>query len=108
VAKAELGAKRRCLTCASPFFDLNRTPIVCPKCNAVFRIVEYALSRHKWAPSPPTATKKPAPTDPTTSDLVLPEVEDTGEENTIPPIDDDEEIPLEEIIEIERDGVTDA
>jgi uncharacterized protein (TIGR02300 family) len=108
VSKAELGTKRRCLTCAAPFFDLNRAPIVCPKCNAVFQVVEFARSRQKWTPSPPTAPKKPAPTDPTASDLVLPEVEDTGEENTIPPIDDDEEIPLEEIIEIERDGVTDT
>ena len=108
MSKAELGTKRRCLTCAAPFFDLNRTPIVCPKCTAVFQVVEYARSRQKWAPSPPTATKKPTLIDPTVSDLVLPEVEDTGEENIIPPIDEEEGIQIEEIIEIERDGVADV
>jgi uncharacterized protein (TIGR02300 family) len=108
VTKVELGTKRRCLTCAAPFFDLNRTPIVCPKCNTVFQVVEFARSRQKWAPSPPTAPKKLAPTDATASDLVLPEVEDTGEENIIPPIDEDEEIQIEEIIEIERDDVADV
>ena len=28
MSKPELGVKRRCLSCAAPFFDLNRTPIV--------------------------------------------------------------------------------
>ncbi|MGC1859957.1 MAG: FYDLN acid domain-containing protein [Methylocystis sp.] len=36
VTKAELGVKRRCLSCNKPFFDLNRVPIVCPGCEAVF------------------------------------------------------------------------
>ena len=28
--------KRRCNSCGTKFFDLNRDPIVCPKCMAVF------------------------------------------------------------------------
>jgi uncharacterized protein (TIGR02300 family) len=38
VAKPELGAKRQCQTCATKFYDLNRDPIVCPKCGAVFHL----------------------------------------------------------------------
>jgi uncharacterized protein (TIGR02300 family) len=37
VAKPELGAKRQCQACGSRFFDLNRDPIVCPKCGTVFQ-----------------------------------------------------------------------
>jgi uncharacterized protein (TIGR02300 family) len=37
VAKPELGAKRQCQACAAKFFDLNRDPIVCPKCGTVFQ-----------------------------------------------------------------------
>ena len=37
MAKPELGAKRQCQACAAKFFDLNRDPIVCPKCNTVFQ-----------------------------------------------------------------------
>ena len=37
VAKPELGAKRQCQNCGAKFFDLNRDPIVCPKCGAIFQ-----------------------------------------------------------------------
>ena len=36
MAKPELGAKHQCQNCATKFFDLNRDPILCPKCGAVF------------------------------------------------------------------------
>ncbi|CAJ0848838.1 hypothetical protein AMST5_00036 [freshwater sediment metagenome] len=49
MAKAELGEKRRCLSCSTPFFDLNRNPIVCPKCSTVFQIVEVVRSSSKYA-----------------------------------------------------------
>ena len=37
MAKPELGAKHQCQTCGAKFFDLNRDPIVCPKCGTVFQ-----------------------------------------------------------------------
>lgn len=42
VAKPELGAKRQCQSCATKFYDLNRDPIICPKCGAIFQL---ALTR---------------------------------------------------------------
>jgi uncharacterized protein (TIGR02300 family) len=36
VAKPELGGKRQCQNCGTKFFDLNRDPILCPKCGATF------------------------------------------------------------------------
>lgn len=96
MAKAELGVKRRCLNCNAPFFDLNRVPIVCPKCHAVFQVVEIAHSPARRAPI--------RRADPVIADLVLPVGEETGEESTIPPIEEDDEMEeVEEIIEIERD-----
>jgi len=44
VTKAERGEKRRCLTCNAAFFDLNRAPIVCPKCAELFHVVEPVRS----------------------------------------------------------------
>jgi len=38
VAKPELGSKRQCLNCGAKFFDLNRDPILCPKCGTVFQV----------------------------------------------------------------------
>jgi uncharacterized protein (TIGR02300 family) len=36
VAKPELGTKRPCQNCGAKFFDLNKDPIVCPRCGTVF------------------------------------------------------------------------
>lgn len=35
MAKPEWGMKRTCQSCGIRFYDLNRKPIVCPKCGAV-------------------------------------------------------------------------
>ena len=37
MAKPELGVKRQCQNCGAKFFDLNRDPIICPKCGTVFQ-----------------------------------------------------------------------
>jgi uncharacterized protein (TIGR02300 family) len=60
MAKAELGVKRRCLTCEAPFYDLNRVPIVCPKCAAAFQVVEIVYSPPMRAPFPRAGFARPA------------------------------------------------
>jgi len=42
VAKPELGTKRLCANCGAKFYDLNKDPIVCPKCNTVMELVTVA------------------------------------------------------------------
>ena len=36
MAKPDLGTKRLCGNCGAKFYDLSKTPIVCPKCETVF------------------------------------------------------------------------
>lgn len=38
MAKPELGAKRICASCGAKFYDLNRDPITCPKCGALYEV----------------------------------------------------------------------
>ena len=38
MAKPEWGVKRSCQECGARFYDFSRDPIVCPKCEAVFKI----------------------------------------------------------------------
>ena len=33
MANPELGLKRICVSCNTRFYDLNRTPAICPKCD---------------------------------------------------------------------------
>ena len=35
MAKPELGSKQKCQNCGTKFFDLNKDPVVCPKCGTV-------------------------------------------------------------------------
>lgn len=42
MAKPELGAKRQCQSCATKFYDLNKDPITCPKCGAIFHVAAFA------------------------------------------------------------------
>jgi uncharacterized protein (TIGR02300 family) len=38
VTKAELGTKRLCPNCGARYYDLNRAPIVCPRCGTAFEV----------------------------------------------------------------------
>ena len=34
MAKPELGSKRVCVACSARFYDLNKQPVICPKCSS--------------------------------------------------------------------------
>ncbi|MDR3187199.1 MAG: TIGR02300 family protein [Holosporaceae bacterium] len=42
--KDQWGIKRVCLSCAARFYDLNKSPILCPACSSVFD-PEYLTKR---------------------------------------------------------------
>ncbi|MCI0600631.1 MAG: TIGR02300 family protein [Beijerinckiaceae bacterium] len=45
MAKPELGSKHHCENCGARFFDLNRSPVTCPKCGAVVESAPRASQR---------------------------------------------------------------
>ncbi|MEI8152690.1 MAG: TIGR02300 family protein [Hyphomicrobiales bacterium] len=46
MAKPELGTKRLCANCGAKFYDLSKTPIICPKCETVF-VIPVVTSRSR-------------------------------------------------------------
>jgi uncharacterized protein (TIGR02300 family) len=68
VAKPDLGTKRVCSGCGAKFYDLNRTPIVCPKCETVF-VPVVAAPRTR---AEPVKAAAPAPV----AEAVVPETAD--------------------------------
>ena len=84
MAKPELGTKRQCQNCGAKFFDLNKDPIICPKCGTVF---QGAAARARPTAKPEEEdTELPAPAG---VDIVsLGEVE-AGEEKAAEPAADD-------------------
>ncbi len=101
MAKPELGEKRRCLSCESKFYDLNKEPPVCPKCGAVFELQE---------PEKIEPDKKVAEEDPKVEDVVVVSDPDTI---SLEDADDDDGVTVdgEEIpddipdVETDDDGV---
>jgi len=64
VAKPELGTKRLCASCGAKFYDLNKTPITCPKCGTVFEVV------------PVTTRPRPDQARPVREEVEAPEMEE--------------------------------
>jgi len=59
MTKPELGTKRLCTECGARFYDLNTTPIRCPKCGAAFQVVVATTTQ-------PRSTQRPAVRQPET------------------------------------------
>jgi uncharacterized protein (TIGR02300 family) len=38
VVKLEWGTKRTCQSCLARFYDLQKSPIVCPKCGGIYEV----------------------------------------------------------------------
>lgn len=95
VAKPEWGTKRQCQSCGARFYDLDRDPIECPKCGAVFDRV--ALSRAKRSRPAPPAPKAKAP-------LAVPaELDSTIDTEENLSDDDDEDDVIEDPSELGED-----
>lgn len=43
--KPELGNKHQCQNCGTKFFDLNKTPVICPKCGTVQQVASTKPAR---------------------------------------------------------------
>jgi uncharacterized protein (TIGR02300 family) len=67
VTKPELGTKRLCAGCNAKFYDLLKSPIVCPMCEAVFVVPKPAASR-------PRRGFEPLPTVSAVSIVAVPEI----------------------------------
>ena len=59
MVKPELGTKRLCASCGAKFYDLNKDPIHCPKCGAVYEVV--LATRPVRPGAAPIAPRPPVP-----------------------------------------------
>jgi uncharacterized protein (TIGR02300 family) len=60
VVKPAWGIKRTCQSCDAKFYDLQRSPIVCPKCGAIFD-PEASLKTRRSRPAEKVVALKPEP-----------------------------------------------
>lgn len=75
------GTKLRCGHCGAPFYDLGRSPVVCPKCHRDYVPPPVAPSRgNKGRAAAPVVAPFPEP-----------EAPEVFEEDEVMPAEDDEE-----------------
>jgi uncharacterized protein (TIGR02300 family) len=85
VAKPELGSKRQCQNCGAKFFDLNKDPILCPKCGATFQPPALSRSAARAAVADEEETELPE----AGAEIVSLEDAEAGEEKVAAVADDD-------------------
>ena len=91
VVKAEWGLKRTCQSCGAKFYDMNRSPISCPKCGAEFDPEALLKARRTKL----VAAAKPAAEEETDMEDAEIGVDDKGE---------DEEAVIEDTSELGEDS----
>ncbi len=57
MAKPELGTKRLCGNCGAKFYDLDKSPIVCPKCSTVMALAPASARARAEPVARPVAPK---------------------------------------------------
>ena len=95
MAKPEWGSKRVCLSCGARFYDMKRTPIVCPACDTVFDPAANSKPRRSRA-----AAKAPAAAAVAAAAVVL-EPDEVETDDEIAVADDEAEEETEAESEIE-------
>lgn len=92
MVKLEWGTKRTCQSCSSRFYDLQKSPIVCPKCGATYEIVTTSRRGRK------TASKAVAEDEVIDQDVEL----DNTDDDAL--LDDDEDLDADlDNVDIDKD-----
>jgi len=109
MSKPARGIKRVCQSCGARFYDLGRTPIVCPSCQAVYQVTQPTSRRGERAPVPEVREKAEPEVETVAREpetISLEEVEEPGEEAAI---EDEEIVDLgEDVAEIPAAGEDDT
>ena len=87
MAKPELGTKRVCVACSTRFYDLTKSPAVCPKCGTEQPIEQPRPRRTGGNVVEDKRPKKPTPA-PEDVDVEVEGVEDVEEEDVLETTDD--------------------
>jgi len=88
MVKPELGTKRICVACGAKFYDLRRTPVVCPKCGAEQPAEQPRLRRGGGSVDDRAKLKRVAAIEPVLEDADLEVVVEEADEAVIEDTED--------------------
>jgi len=102
LSKPELGTKRDCPSCGAKFYDLNKNPVVCPKC------------KHEYVPDTGAKAKRAKPVEKPKEKPLKRVVVDDGDTVSLDAMRDeelavdDDDIDVDVDVEVEDDDADDA
>ena len=103
MAKPELGLKRVCVACNTKFYDLTRSPAICPKCGTEQPAEQPRLRRAAGAlPADDKLKKRVVAPEADTDDVELEDVEGDEAVEDAEELEDDAEAIGDEL-EVEND-----
>jgi uncharacterized protein (TIGR02300 family) len=111
MSKPAWGTKRVCPSCGARFYDLSRTPITCPICQAVYQVMPPPSRRGERAQ--PVEVRKVVEPEVEAPALETPDIIGLEEADGEPAIEEDEEIvdlrdDAAEIPAVEEEGEADV
>ena len=116
MAKIEWGIKRICQACGALFYDLNKDPITCPKCDVGFDPEAVLKSRRTRTVVPENVKPKTSDTEDVDEEEAIDEAEMEDEDDDVdadvilPEVDADEEVvvvPNDDDVLDDQSGLTD-
>ena len=96
MAKPELGTKRLCAGCGAKYYDLNKDPIICPKCSTVFVVAPSSRPRPDARPPAAAEEEVAAPEMPEAEFVSLEEADKETEGAKAPVLEGEEDVEVEE------------
>jgi len=102
VARAELGTKRHCGSCGAKFYDLGKSPIICPKCGTTFEVVAVSATARREAARPAAVVPEKVVEKLVEPDVDIVSLDEVAAEEAADV--DDEEIVVEDDAEIEEEN----
>jgi len=108
VAKPELGTKRLCAHCGVKFYDLNKDPIICPKCETVMPLAAVAARARPEPARAAAAAPEEEVVAPETSDAEFVSLEEADAEAQGKKPETEAIEGAEDEVEIEDEGMDDA
>ena len=104
------GKKRTCLSCGARFYDMLRSPIICPKCETEFVPVVTGRGSRAKAPAPVPSPEQAKPEIEKKENLdLLAEEEDIPDDSGLGILDDDDDDLIEDTSDLgTEDSVLDG
>ena len=96
MAKPDLGSKHKCQNCGTKFFDLNKSPIVCPKCGETLTTAGPMATSSRAAAREPAVVEEEEPEAETGTEVLSLDDADQAEDGKVAVVVAEDDVDVED------------